>query len=86
MELVEGQTLADRLNRGALPAPEALELGRQIAEALEAAHEKDIIHRDLKLSSVMLAPDDKVKVLDAQSFFRGKSASSSSSVRFRQLE
>ena len=59
-----GQTLADRLNRGALPVPEALELGRQIAEALEAAHEKDIIHRDLKPSNVMLTSKGKAKVLD----------------------
>ncbi len=64
MELVDGQTLADRLNRGALPVPEALELGRQIAEALEAAHEKDIIHRDLKPSNVMLTSKGKAKVLD----------------------
>ena len=47
MELVDGETLAQRLNRGPLHVPDALELARQIAEAREAAHEKDIIHRDL---------------------------------------
>ncbi len=64
MELVDGQTLADRLKRGPLPILDALELGRQIAEALEAAHEKDIIHRDLKPSNVMLTSKGRAKVLD----------------------
>ena len=64
MELVDGETLADRLKRGALAVQDALELGRQIAEALEAAHEKDIIHRDLKPSNVMLTSKGKAKVLD----------------------
>ena len=47
LELVEGDTLADRLNRGAIPVEEALKLALQIAEALESAHEKGVIHRDL---------------------------------------
>jgi len=64
MELVEGQTLADRLRRGPLPVREALDLGRQIAEALEAGHEKGIIHRDLKPSNVMLTSKGKAKVVD----------------------
>ena len=64
MELVDGETLADRLKRGALPVQDALELGRQIAEALEAAHDKDIIHRDLKPSNVMLTSKGRAKVLD----------------------
>lgn len=64
MELVEGETLANRLKRGPLPADEALSIAKQIAEALEAAHEKSIIHRDLKPGNVMVLPDGKVKVLD----------------------
>ena len=64
MELVDGETLADRLTRGPLPVEQALELGRQIAEALEAAHDKDIIHRDLKPSNVMLTSKGQAKVLD----------------------
>ncbi|HEV2063125.1 MAG TPA: protein kinase, partial [Thermoanaerobaculia bacterium] len=64
LELVEGQTLAERLARGALPVDEALEIARQIADALEAAHEKGIVHRDLKPANVKLTPQGKVKVLD----------------------
>jgi serine/threonine-protein kinase len=64
LELVEGQTLADRIRRGALPLDEALSIARQIAEALEAAHEKSIIHRDLKPANIALTPDGAVKVLD----------------------
>ena len=64
LELVPGETLAERLSGGPLPVAEALEVCRQIAEALEAAHEKGIIHRDLKPANVKITPQGKVKVLD----------------------
>ncbi len=64
LELVEGETLATRLARGPLPVEEALAVCRQIAEALEVAHEKGLIHRDLKPGNVMVTPDEKVKLLD----------------------
>jgi Tol biopolymer transport system component len=64
LELVEGEDLKQRLARGALPVAEALEIGEQIAEALEEAHNKGIVHRDLKPANVKLTPDGKVKVLD----------------------
>jgi serine/threonine-protein kinase len=64
LELVEGQTLAERLHKGPLPVEEALEVCRQIAEGLEAAHEKGIIHRDLKPGNVKTTPEGKVKILD----------------------
>jgi Tol biopolymer transport system component/tRNA A-37 threonylcarbamoyl transferase component Bud32 len=64
MELVEGPTLADRIAHGAIPVDEALPIARQIAEALEAAHEQGIIHRDLKPANVKVRPDGVVKVLD----------------------
>ncbi|HET9268097.1 MAG TPA: protein kinase [Vicinamibacterales bacterium] len=64
LELVEGETLADRIARGRLPVDEALAIARQIADALEAAHEKGIVHRDLKPANVKLAVDGQVKVLD----------------------
>jgi eukaryotic-like serine/threonine-protein kinase len=64
MELVEGPTIADRIGRGALPLDEALAVARQIAEALESAHEKGIIHRDLKPANVKITPEGNVKVLD----------------------
>jgi Tol biopolymer transport system component len=65
MELVPGETLAQRIKRdGAVPVEEALTIAKQIAEALEAAHEKGIIHRDLKPANVKLTPEGKVKVLD----------------------
>jgi serine/threonine protein kinase len=64
MELVEGETLAERLQLGALPLREALNIAVQIAEALEAAHEKGIIHRDLKPANIKITPEGTVKVLD----------------------
>jgi Tol biopolymer transport system component/tRNA A-37 threonylcarbamoyl transferase component Bud32 len=64
MELVNGPTLADRIARRAIPIGETLEIVRQIAEALEAAHEHGIVHRDLKPANVKLRPDGTVKVLD----------------------
>ena len=64
MELVPGQTLAERITKGALPLEEALKLAGQIAEALEAAHEKGVIHRDLKPANVKVTPEGRVKVLD----------------------
>jgi len=64
MELVDGETLAERLGQGPLPVPEALELAGQIAEALEAAHKKGIIHRDLKPSNIMRTDEARVKLLD----------------------
>jgi serine/threonine-protein kinase len=64
LELVEGPTLADRIAQGALPLDEALGVGRQIAEALEAAHEQGIVHRDLKPANIKLRLDGTVKVLD----------------------
>ena len=64
MELVEGETLAERLKRGPLEIEHALALARQIAEALEAAHDKNIVHRDLKPANIKITPDDTVKVLD----------------------
>jgi eukaryotic-like serine/threonine-protein kinase len=57
MELVEGSTLADRINEGAIPLEESLAIARQIADALEAAHEKGITHRDLKPGNVIVKPD-----------------------------
>lgn len=64
MELVQGETLADRVRSGPVPVEEGLKIAVQIAEALEAAHEKGIIHRDLKPANVKVTPDGKVKVLD----------------------
>jgi serine/threonine protein kinase len=64
MELVEGETLADRIVRGHVPIDEALNIAKQICEALEAAHEKGVVHRDLKPANIKLARDGKVKVLD----------------------
>src|ERR1051326_7996644 len=64
MELVSGETLADRIKRGAIPIEEALSIGTQIAEGLEEAHEKGIIHRDLNPANIKVTPEGKVKVLD----------------------
>ena len=64
LELVDGETLADRIARGPIPLNDALAIARQIADALEAAHEKGIIHRDLKPANIKITPDGVVKVLD----------------------
>src|SRR5262245_26959987 len=64
LELVEGETLAERLERGAIPVEEALDIAKRICEALEAAHEKGVVHRDLKPANVKMSPDGQVKVLD----------------------
>jgi serine/threonine protein kinase len=64
MELVEGDTLADRIARGPIPVEDALNIARYICEALEAAHERGIVHRDLKPANVKITPEGKVKVLD----------------------
>jgi serine/threonine-protein kinase len=64
LELVEGETLAERIARGALPLSEVIEIARQICDALEAAHERGIIHRDLKPANLKISPDGKLKVLD----------------------
>src|SRR5262249_23692779 len=76
LELVEGETLAERVRRGPTPLREALELGKQILEGLEAAHEKDITHRDLKPANIKITPEGKVKILD---FGLAKALSSSAS-------
>ena len=64
MELVEGEDLSQRIARGAIPIDEALPIAKQIAEALEAAHEQGVIHRDLKPANIKVRPDGTVKVLD----------------------
>ena len=64
LELVPGETLAERIARGPIPWEEALEIATKIAEALEEAHEHGIVHRDLKPANIKLTPDGKVKVLD----------------------
>src|SRR5262249_21122527 len=64
LEVVNGETLAERLHRGSVPIAEALAIARQIADALEAAHEKGIVHCDLKPSNVKITPDGTVKVRD----------------------
>src|SRR5215475_13297470 len=64
LEVVEGDTLADRIARGPIPVEEALAVAKQICEALEAAHERGVIHRDLKPANVKITSEGKVKVLD----------------------
>ena len=82
MELVDGEDLAARLQRGPLPVDEAIEMARALAEGLEAAHELGVIHRDLKPANIRMTPDGKVKVLDlglAKALDRGVSPGSSDS-------
>jgi len=64
LELVEGETLAERVARGPVPLDEALRIAMQVCEAIEAAHEKNVIHRDLKPANIKLTADGKVKLLD----------------------
>ena len=64
MELAEGETLADRIERAPIPIDDALDYACQIAEGLEAAHGQGIIHRDLKPANVMLSPEGRIKILD----------------------
>jgi Tol biopolymer transport system component/predicted Ser/Thr protein kinase len=64
MELVEGQTLAERIKSGPIPLEEALGIARQIADGLSSAHEKGIVHRDLKPANIKITPDGTVKLLD----------------------
>jgi eukaryotic-like serine/threonine-protein kinase len=64
LELIDGPTVADRIRRGALPIAEALRIGREIAEGLEAAHERGVIHRDLKPANIKLTAGGAVKVID----------------------
>src|SRR6266516_2579167 len=64
LELVEGPTLADRIAQGPILLEDALPIAKQVAEALEAAHEAGIVHRDLKPANIKLRPDGTVKVLD----------------------
>jgi serine/threonine protein kinase len=86
LELVLGEDLKARLERGAIPLDEALEIAEQIAEALEEAHEKGIVHRDLKPANVKLTPEGKVKVLDfgLAKAWGGDAASGGSSIDLSQ--
>jgi len=82
MELVEGETLAERIARGAIPVDEAVPLFIQIAEGLEAAHEQGVTHRDVKPANIKLTPEGKVIILDfglAKAYLPDESASVASS-------
>jgi eukaryotic-like serine/threonine-protein kinase len=83
LEYVEGETLAERLDRGPIPVDEALEVCVQIAAGVEAAHDAGVIHRDLKPGNIIITPEGKVKVLD---FGLAKVAESSLSSSFHQAE
>ena len=89
MELVEGDDLSQRIARGAIPLDEALPIAKQIAEALEAAHEQGIIHRDLKPANIKVRADGTVKVLDfglakAMEAWAARSAAGGASCRSRR--
>jgi non-specific serine/threonine protein kinase len=79
MELVSGETLADRLSRGPVPLESSLDIARQIASALETAHRQGVVHRDLKPANVMVAPGPIAKVMDFGLAKAGKSDSDSTS-------
>ncbi len=64
MELVEGETLADRLAAGPMPVEDVLRIGHQLADALAHAHEHGVIHRDFKSANVVTTPEGRAKVLD----------------------
>ena len=78
LEYVEGETLADRIDRGPIPIDEAIDIAAQIALGVEAAHEAGVIHRDLKPANVKLTPEGQVKVLDFGLARADESSSSSS--------